>query len=300
MAGSSHRRFDPDGGAVLDADRGSSSATAKLAQFTPAREAASRAEDRAGLRDLDAMTEAMPGLSRQQRDRARITPRQTNAALGHPRMQRTLPGSMVQRGPLSSRQKKARSKTRRAVTDRLPQAQYDAQRGLVTQPPRWTRLNDALSDAAGDVEALPESEQQHVRRVDRSIQAYERANDRGHVVYANVQMPAAINYTNLLAFSQNSFRPGDVLAFDRYTAAAHQLHEVSGPDPAGRVAVFEIQTRRGAYLGGSDSIDNTGHLLPRGMRLEVVGVHSVSYRRPDGTAGRRIAIQLSDTASDNE
>lgn len=297
---SSHRSSDPDGKAVLDADRGSSTAAAKLAQFTPAGEAKSRAEDRAGMRDLDAMTEAMPGLNRQQKDRARITPRETNAELGHPRMERTLPGALEQRSPLSSRQKKARSKTRRAITDRLPQAQYDAQRGLVTRPQRWSQLNDALSDAAGDVEALPDSEQQQVRRVDRSIQAYERANDRGHVVYANVQMPAAINYTNLLAFSQNSFRPGDELAFDRYTAAAHQLHEVSGPDPAGRVAVFEVQTRRGAYLGGSDSIDNTGHLLPRGMRLKVVGVHPVSYRRPDGTAGRRIAIQLTDITPDDD
>lgn len=300
MASSSHRRSDPDGGAVLDADRGSSSTSAKLAQFTPKSEASSRAEDRAGLRELDAMTESMPGLSRQQKDRARITPRETNAALGHPRMGRTLPGPLVQRAPLSSRQKKARSKTRRAITDRLPQAQYDAQRGLVTRPQRWSQLNDALSDAAGDVEALSESDQRQVRRVDRSIQAYERANDRGHVVYANVQMPGAINYTNLLAFSQNSFRPGEVLAFDRYTAAAHQLHEVSGPDPAGRVAVFEIQTRRGAYLGGSDSADNTGHLLPRGMRLEVVDVHSVSYSRPDGTAGRRIAIRLIDTTPDDD
>jgi hypothetical protein len=49
------------------------------------------------------------------------------------------------------------------------------------------------------------------------------------------------------------------------------------------------------YLGRSDSVDDTTHLLPRGMRLRVVGSHLTRYRRPDGTDGRRRIIQLVDT-----
>lgn len=291
---SSHRSASPDGGAVLDADRGRSTPSAKVAEFTSARDAQTREAERAGLRDLDQRTETLPGLSRQQRDRERVFPRGTPAELAHPRMERQLADPRLPRLPLSSRQKKARSKTRRTITDRLPQAQYDAQRQLVTDPARWQQVNDRLSDVVGDPDSLDPAEEQQVRRIDRSLQAYERANDRGHIVYANVQMPPAINRSNLLAFADNSFQPGDQIVFDRYTAAAHQLHEVEIADPAGRVAVFEIQTRRGAYLGGSDSVDNTGHLLPRSLRLTVTGVHELTYRRPDGTTGRRIAVQLKD------
>ena len=60
------------------------------------------------------------------------------------------------------------------------------------------------------------------------------------------------------------------------------------------MAVFEIQTRRGAYLGHSDSQDRTDHLLPRGMEFEVVGTHEATYRAPDATTGRRMVIQLRD------
>lgn len=295
---SSHRSADPDGGRVLDPDRGRSSTATKVAKFTGAGDAYGRELDRAGFRDLDTRTEALPGLNRQQRDRARIYPRATPADLRHPRMERKLLDPRLPRLPLSSRQKKARSVARRTVADRLPQAQYDAQRRLVTDPRRWRRLNDQLSSTVGDIDAYPDADQQQVRRVDRSIQAYERVNDRGHVVYANVQMPPAINRSNLLEFSRHSFQAGDRIVFDRYTAAAHQLHEVTVPDPAGRVAVFEIQTRRGVYLGGSDSVDNTGHLLPRSLQLEVTGVHEVSYRWPDGSSGRRVAIQLVDVTEE--
>ena len=61
-----------------------------------------------------------------------------------------------------------------------------------------------------------------------------------------------------------------------------------------RVAVFEISTRRGQYVGQSDSLDNTAHLLPRGMRLQVVGTHEATYQAPDGTTGSRMVIQLRD------
>ena len=59
-------------------------------------------------------------------------------------------------------------------------------------------------------------------------------------------------------------------------------------------AVFEISTRRGVYLGHSDSQDNTAHLLPRGMAFEVIGTHEATWRAPDGTSGTRVVVQLRD------
>jgi len=289
------RRADPD--YVVDPDRGQSSAGTKVAEVVSPASADARADTRAGLRGLDAMTEGMTGLSRQQRDRERIMPRAATADLGHPRMQRPLPAAGEVRAPFSSRQKKARSKARVTTQDRLPTAQYEAQRHLMTSPDRWRQANDALSAHAGDIGALPDGEQAHLKQVDRSIQAYERNNHRGHVVYANVAMPPQINHSNLQGFVEHNFQPDDRLAFDRFTAATHQLHETSryaAGDTAGRVAVFEIQTRRGAYLGHSDSQDNTAHLLPRGMQFSVVGSHEAAYAAPDGSSGTRVVIQLRD------
>lgn len=288
------RRANPDH--VLDPDRGSGSVGTKVARAVGLDEAADRGQDRAGLRDLDAMTEGMSGLSRMAKDRERLTPRGTTAPLGHPRMERQLPEAGQVRLPFSARQKNERSKDRVSTQAGMPRVQFQAQKQLVTDPGQWRKVNDRLSDEVGDVQALPEQDQQRVRRVDRAIKAYERHNDRGHVVYTNVQMPDHINHSNARAYLDGIYEPGQVLEFDRYTAATHQLHETSGylSDRSGRVVVMEMQTRRGAYLGQSDKKDNTGHLLPRGMRFEYVGVHEATYQSPDGTTGTRTVVQLRD------
>ena len=292
------RKGHPD--YVVDPDRGSSASAAKNARLVDADEHADRADSRAGLRGLDAMTEGMTGLNRMQKDRERLFPRGTTADLGHPRMRRDLPQPGQERSPLSARQRNERSKDRRTTQDTMPLTQLRAQRDLVTQPARWRSLNDQLSTNTGDVQALSERDQEQVRRVDRAIQAYERHNDRGHVLYSNVRMPYYINQANLPGFLRNNFAPGDRVAFDRYTHSTHQLHETAGyvDDPDGRVAVFEVQTRRGAYLGQSDKKDNTQHLLPRGMEFEVVGVQEASYRSPDGRTGSRMVVQLRDVTPD--
>ncbi|NMM91783.1 hypothetical protein B2J88_47170 [Rhodococcus sp. SRB_17] len=46
--------------------------------------------------------------------------------------------------------------------------------------------------------------------------------------------------------------------------------------------IFEMETPRGMYLGDSDSVDITSHLLPRGWRWEVISSHEGHYQRPDG------------------
>lgn len=295
------RKANPDH--VLDADRGSGSVGTKVAKPVGLEEAEARGQDRAGLRELDAMTEGMSGLTRMAKDRERLTPRANTAELGHPRMRRQLPAPDQVRLPFSARQKNERSKDRVSTQAGMPKVQFQAQKQLVTDPGQWRTVNDRLSQEVGDVQALPEKDQEQVRRVDRAIRAYERRNDRGHVVYTNVQMPDHINHSNAQAYLDGIYEPGQVVEFDRYTAATHQLHETSGylVDRSGRVVVMEMETRRGAYLGQSDKKDNTGHLLPRGMRFEYVGVHEATYQAPDGTTGTRVVVQLRDvTPTDDD
>lgn len=211
-------------------------------------------------------------------------------------MLRRLPAKDAVRQPLSARQRNERSKDRLTTQRTMPLAQLREQRDLVSRPDRWRQVNDQLSTHTSDLQAMSPNDQDRVRRVDRAIQSYERHNDRGHVLYSNVRMPWYINHQNLPGFLRNNFAPGDKVSFDRYTAATHQLHETAGhvEDPDGRVAVFEMQTRRGAYLGQSDKRDNTQHLLPRGLQLQVVGVHEASYQARDGTVGTRMVVQLRD------
>lgn len=285
---------------VLDADRGSSTPQSKSAKPISAEEAAAREDERAGLRDLDARLERAAGLTRAQRDAQRINPRDAAAAIDHPLKERRLPTADALRAPLSGRQQKARRKAARAVLARRPASQLRALDEFTRKnSTTWHTINDGLSDAAGDIDALPAEQRQTVARLDRAIQACEAATDRGHVVYANVRMPEAINHSNLEAYTKRQFQTGDEIAFDRYTGASHSLHEVTPfDDPAGRVAVFEIQTRRGLYLGRSEGSDNSSHLLPRGMQLRVVGVHHATYQGRAGERGSRMVIQLVDIAED--
>lgn len=294
-------RSGTPGDYVVDADLGSSTAAMKRARPIGTEEHDVRLDQRAGLRDLDAMVESMPGLNRMQRDRERLMPRSTTAELGDPRMQRRLPDAGEVRRPASARQRNARSKARSRVQQAMPLTQLGAQYQLVSEPQRWAEVNDQLSAATGDVQSLAPADQEQVRRIDRSIQSYERANDRGHVLYSNVQMPWYINGSNRDGFLSNNFKAGQRVEFDRYTAATHQLHETASlvDDAESRVAVFELQTRRGAYLGQSDKRDNTRHLLPRGLQFEVVGVHEAPYVDPYGRQGTRRVVQLRDVTPEN-
>lgn len=288
----------PDGPYAVDLDRGPGSVAAKEAQLLDLPVHQDRVNTRDGLRDLDSMTEGMSGLNRLQKDRERLIPRETNADLGHPRMRRRLPAAGDVRTPLSARQRNERSKDRLTTQRTIPLTQLRAQRDLVTREERWAEINNQLSANVGDVQALSDADQEQVRRIDRAIQAYERRNDRGHVVYSNVQMPPYINRQNVEGFLRNNFEVGDQITFDRYTIATHQLHETASymDNPRGNVVVLEIETRRGAYLGHSDKMDNTAHLLPRGPEFEVAGIQEAAYRTPDGRSGSRWVIQLRDVS----
>ncbi|WP_009473076.1 hypothetical protein [Rhodococcus sp. JVH1] len=66
------------------------------------------------------------------------------------------------------------------------------------------------------------------------------------------------------------------------------------PTVGERDVVFEIGTDRLMYVGRSESVDNTAHLLPRGMRFEVISADEGRYRHPDGSIGRRMIVRLQD------
>lgn len=291
---------DPEG--TLDADRGSGSVRSKLAEPMAQDEALDRASERAGFKELDAFVEesTAPGLTRLGKDSQRIYPREANQPLGRSVMERRLPKSGSVRQPVNGYQRKVRSKTRRGVDEAMPMTQYGARARLLNDPEMWSRINDQLSETAGDVQALSDRDADEARRVDRAIQAYEGQNTRGHVVYFNVELPSFINHTSVEPYMRRTFRSGDQVTFDRYTPATHQLHETAAKhdDPHGRVVVVELQTRRGAYMGGSDSVDRTDHLLPRAHSTEVVGVERAQFTDPDGRTDERLVVQMRDAPSE--
>lgn len=296
------RKADPDH--VLDLDRGSGSTGSKLAEPLSPDDARDRALEREGFEELDAVVEQSrgPGLTRLAKDSQRIYPRETNQPLGRAVMLRRLPERGSVRQPVNGYQRKVRSKVRREVDAAMPLTQYGARVRLLNDPEMWSRVNDRLSETAGDVQALSDRDAADARRVDRAIQAYEAQNDRGHVVYFNVELPSFINSSNAEAYLRRRLRRGDQVTFDRFTPATHQMHETAAtkPDPHGRVVIVEMQTRRGAYLGRSDSSDLTEHLLPRALPAEVVGFDRASFTDRTGRSDERLVIQMRDIPTESD
>ncbi|MEU2005390.1 hypothetical protein ACH47B_30055 [Rhodococcus sp. NPDC019627] len=172
----------------------------------------------------------------------------------------------------------------------MPKAQYTVLASLTSDPKTWRETNNALSAVAGDAVELDDARRKQVQRVDRAIQRYERESGRGHLVYTSVSIPnAVVNPSDL----PSTLSPGTVLSFDRFTAATHSLHELDSTTRPTDV-VFEIQTERGMYYGQSSRVDNSHHLLPRGMQLQVMGAHFVPYERPGQPPGERLVVQLVD------
>lgn len=288
-------KTNPDG--RVDVDYGSSPvASSKKASVLAPEFAADRQETREGYGGLDEMV-SQDGRPHPSQDRDLAVPQERVAPLGHPRKARNLQEGDVTRAPLSSRQRKDRSRVKNRVQDELATTQVREVAHLIESPQRWTQVNDALSAQAGDAQQLPELQLRQIQRVDRAVQAYEKANDRSHVVYANCALPGYINSSNVEGYVRNHLGAGSVQTFDRFTGAAHCLHEIDlepGRDTS-RTIALEISTRRGMYLGRSDSADDTSHLLPRGIVLHVQGLQRAAYTRPDGSSGQRYVLQMSDT-----
>ncbi|MDN5746829.1 MAG: hypothetical protein L0H31_17190, partial [Nocardioidaceae bacterium] len=231
---------------VLDADRGrSKSPTQKQGVMLDEEEIVERRKDRAGSRELDGMVEGLPKMTRAGKDSQRAYPRDTTAPVDHERKRRKLPDESDVRQPISARQRDVRSAMKNRSQESMPATEYGAMAQLLSQDAEtWVGLNDRLSDVAGDRQHLSEEDQRMCGRLDRSIQRFEQSNDRGHVVYVNMRTPGFINRSNLEGFANNQFQPGSSVEFDRYTGAAHTMHEIEPGTDDQRTIVFEIQTRR--------------------------------------------------------
>ncbi len=266
---------------------------AKPAGYRPTATYNDRAQERDSARDLDRMVEDAE-FTRARKDLERAFPRATVPEVSE-RKRRELPIPDSIRLPPSSRQRKVRSVNKHRAQSALPKVGYTAVQTLVSDLERWSTVGEALSTARGDAQQLEEKMRSQVQRVDRAIQTAERFNDRGHIVYCAVTLPHAVpqEAVNL----PSTLQPGSCLDFDRHTMATHAIHQLD-QTLGKRDVVFEIETGRGMYLGRSDSVDDTAHLLPRGMRFEVVSAGEGRYRRPDGSIGRRMIVQLRDITED--
>jgi hypothetical protein len=279
--------LDPEAG-------GDNSPVSKRSGYRPVDEFDDRALDRSSARDLDRMVEAGE-FTRARKDLERAFPRPVVTQVNE-RKRRTLPIPDAIRLPLSSRQRKARSVAKNATQTALPRIGYKAVEALISDPTTWKTTGAALTAARGDAQGLDEHTRSQVQRIDRAIQTAERGNDRGHVVYCAVSVPHSLPEQS--ANLPRALQPGSRIEFDRFTMSTHTIHELD-PVVGDREVIFEMETARGMYLGGSDSVDDTSHLLPRGMRWQVVSSHEGRYQRPDGSFGRRNIIQLRDITEEN-
>lgn len=293
----------------LDADGSSSTRDLRTKVGTEVSEGAfnERAETRAGLRDLDTMIQGSSGFTQSHKDSQRSYPRETNADL-RPRMHRELPHPDEVRAPISARQRRERSKAKNAVYEKTPRTERRAVAEMLGDDSpggldRWADVNDSLSAAAGDLhdEDISDGTRRTCQRIDRTIQRYERMNERSHVVYANLSLPD-METAGLHATAKKKLAVGEVLEFDRYTAAAHSMHEIQPETRADaeRQVVLEISTRRGMYLGRSTGSDDTSHLLPRATRYEIVGVHKAVCVAPSGELTERTVVQIRDLPETEE
>lgn len=238
------------------------------------------------LRDDDTV------LTRAARDRDRATPRDASH-VDSDRLRSELPVREEFRETLSGRQRKLRSAVKNKVMAAAPASQHAAIGSMLTaeDPAEWRRINGGLHHAAGDVQQLADADRAKVQRVDRAIQSYERLNDRTHRVYVAVDLPDTVADVTKPEDLPDSLQPGSTIAFDQFTLTRHNLHETPGHDSS-RHVVFEVVTSRGMYLGRSDSVEDTTHLLPRGMQFDVASAEHVAYATRSGGFDERLVIQL--------
>lgn len=280
------RKYAPT---ILEADAGVGSALGGVsAAGTPRLAFEAREYQREGLAELDQLTEASDRLTRAAKDRERILPRDAGERFNRATRAR-VPEFDELRTPISGRQMKVRSKLKRQVQTRMTAAQHRELKQLMTDEPHFTRLTDQLSASVGDTDGFSDRDRTTVQRVDRAIRQYERQNERQHHLYANVTLPPGTKLSD--------YEIPPTVHLDRWTGASHNLHEISGADLNDETYALEITTRRGMYLGHSDSGPSTEHLLPRGMAFEVEKIYETRWKGPDGSSGTRRVIRLREVAN---
>ncbi|MBM4570252.1 hypothetical protein GS489_07480 [Rhodococcus hoagii] len=252
-----------------------------------------RAKERSSARGLDRMVED-GAYTRARKDMERAYPRSAVAPVNE-RKRRALPIPDAIRLPPSSRQRKARSVSKRRAQSNLPRVGYKAVNELITEADSWIGVGEALTHVGGDAQLLDERMRARVQRIDRAIQTAEKENDRGHVVYCAVSLPDGTPEEP--KHLPSTLQDGARIEFDRFTMTTHAVHELEAVIGEQEV-IFEMETTRGMYLGRSDSVDDTAHLLPRGIQWDVIGAHEGRYQRPDGTLSRCRIVQLREVVAE--
>jgi hypothetical protein len=247
--------------------------------------------NRLANRIIDEARDSDSSLTRATRDRDRATPRDVSH-VDSTRLRGELPAPEEFRRALSGRQRKIRSATKNQVIAAAPESQRQAIRSMLTDedPGEWRRINGALHHAAGDVQELADGDRAKVQRLDRVIQSYERENDRTHTVYVAVKVPDTHSDVKDVDDLPANLRPGAKVTFDQFTIAQHSMHEAPGHD-SDRYLMFEMTTSRGMYFGHSDSVEDTTHVLPRGMPCEVASAGYAVYEN-GASYGTRLVLQL--------
>lgn len=232
------------------------------------------------------------------RDRDRATPRDVTEEPSS-RLQQQLPFREDYRSGLTPNQRKIRSAAKNRVLKATPAAQIKAIKEVIADedPTKWRTLNAQLHAADGDVQKLPDADREAVQRIDRVIQRYERNNDRYHRLYFSVKMPRSAGMIITPRDLPSTLRPGKRFTLDQFTLAKHDLGELPGTGTYDQeYVIFETVTPRGLYLGRSDTVPDSTHLLPRGMNFEIVDAGTAPFHTPDGGQDRLI-VQLRERQS---
>lgn len=259
-----------------------------------------RERDRIAADQADLRLEADADRNRAATDRDRAYPRDTSA-VDDRRKERTLPTRGEFRNDLSSRQRKDRSATKHRLVDSAPRTQIRALHAAISNPHQWRDLNSKLRDSTGNAQDLDKRDRVAAQRIDRLIQGYERRSGRGHVVYAVVELPTDEPVTRRHDVPA-TLQPGARISFDQYTMCSHTLHEATeavrrrrAEGSTAATVILEIETRRGMYLGRSDSLNDTSHILPRGIGLSVADIDEhADYAHPSGHDST-LVVQARDT-----
>ncbi|OPC76855.1 hypothetical protein B4N89_46140 [Embleya scabrispora] len=225
---------------------------------------------------------------------------ETATPASSPRARRDFPDDTLPRLPLSKNQRVQRARRKAKALSKTPQTELRAVGELADDVTELNRLNAALYAVTSDVNALSPADQATCRRVDSAIRRYETAETVGqdHLLYAEVQIPGTVVAPNMPGYTRHAFPVGSKVYVDTYMPTSHSLDAVSSKDSADerRRPVFEIQTRRGMYMGKGATArpQDTGHLLPRAMSYKVAGVREVDYVDDQGHLGSRTVVQLVD------
>ncbi|MBM4570254.1 hypothetical protein GS489_07490 [Rhodococcus hoagii] len=156
-------------------------------------------------------------------------------------------------------------------------------------------MGEALTHVGGDAQLLDERMRARVQRIDRAIQTAEKENDRGsRRVLRGVPAGWDTGGAEASTVDTAGWCADRVRRFTMTTHAVHELEAVIGEQEV----IFEMETTRGMYLGRSDSVDDTAHLLPRGIQWDVIGAHEGRYQRPDGTLSRCRIVQLREVVAE--